>query len=65
MCHFDAIDDPVRYPQGGGLTAQRREARERLRLDAAERFAAGQENALVAKALRPYPLGTAVAQGLE
>jgi hypothetical protein len=34
------------------LTAQRREVREHLRMEAAERFAAGQENALIAKELR-------------
>ena len=44
----------MRYPQGGGLTAQRRESRERLRLAAAERFAAGYKNALVAKELRVH-----------
>lgn len=42
----------MRYPQGGGLTAERRAFRERLRLAAAEMFAAGQDNAMVAKQLR-------------
>lgn len=44
----------MRYPQGGGLTAQRREVRERLRWEAAERFALGQDNALIAKDLRVH-----------
>ncbi|MFG2291486.1 helix-turn-helix domain-containing protein [Streptomyces sp. NPDC048595] len=49
---------PVRGPrprdlrQGGGLTAERQEFRERLRLQAAERFARGEESALIAKDLR-------------
>nr|WP_158716634.1 helix-turn-helix domain-containing protein [Streptomyces sp. NRRL F-5630] len=42
----------MRYPQGGGLTAERREFRERLGLEAAERFARGETNAAVAKELR-------------
>nr|WP_112465886.1 winged helix-turn-helix domain-containing protein [Streptomyces triticisoli] len=42
----------MRYPQGGGLTAERRAFRERIRMEAAEMFAAGQDNALVAKQLR-------------
>src|SRR2546423_613998 len=43
------------YPQGGGLTAERRAFREQIRLETAERFAAGEEdNALVAKALRVH-----------
>ncbi|WP_211269308.1 hypothetical protein [Saccharothrix syringae] len=42
----------TRYAQGGGLTAERREFRERLRLQAAERFADGEENAVIAKDLR-------------
>ncbi|TLS46134.1 transposase [Streptomyces montanus] len=42
----------MRYPQGGGLTAERREFRERLRLEAAERFERGETNAVVAKELR-------------
>ncbi|WP_268252711.1 hypothetical protein [Streptomyces galilaeus] len=29
----------MRYPQGGGLTAERQQFREELRLQAAERFA--------------------------
>ena len=44
----------VRYPQGGGLTAQRREVREHLRLEAADRFALGQDNGLIAKELRVH-----------
>ena len=44
----------MRYPQGGGLTTQRREVHERLRLEAAERFALGQDNALIAKDLRVH-----------
>ncbi|MEU0593926.1 winged helix-turn-helix domain-containing protein [Streptomyces ardesiacus] len=42
----------MRYPQGGGLTAERRAFRERLRMEAAGMFADGQDNAVVAKELR-------------
>ncbi|MEU7205425.1 winged helix-turn-helix domain-containing protein [Streptomyces sp. NPDC045470] len=42
----------MRYPQGGGLTDERRAFRERIRMEAAERFVAGQDNALVARQLR-------------
>jgi transposase len=42
----------MRYPQGGGLTAERRVFRERVRMDAAELFAAGQRNDEIAKRLR-------------
>ncbi|MFI1184384.1 transposase [Streptomyces sp. NPDC020799] len=42
----------MRYPQGGGLTAGRRAFRERIRLEAAELFAAGASNAVIAKVLR-------------
>ncbi|MFI6935467.1 transposase [Streptomyces sp. NPDC050287] len=42
----------MRYPQGGGLAAERREFREELRLKAAERFAQGEATSVVAKALR-------------
>jgi transposase len=42
----------MRYPQGGGLTAERRALRERVRLRAAEMFAADMENALIARELR-------------
>ncbi|MFK8849818.1 winged helix-turn-helix domain-containing protein [Streptomyces sp. Ac-502] len=42
----------MRYPQGGGLTDERRAFRERIRMEAAGRFAAGQGNALVARELR-------------
>ncbi|WP_211269304.1 helix-turn-helix domain-containing protein [Saccharothrix syringae] len=42
----------MRYAQGGGLTDERREFRERLHLQAAERFAAGQTNTVIAKELR-------------
>jgi transposase len=42
----------MRYLQEGGLTAERREFRERLRPDAAERFERGETNAVVAKELR-------------
>jgi transposase len=44
----------VRYAQGEGLTPERQAFRERLRLDAAERFAAGQASALIAKELRVH-----------
>jgi transposase len=42
----------MRYSQGGGLTAERREFRERLRLEAAERFECGETNTVIAKELR-------------
>ncbi|MEU8718477.1 helix-turn-helix domain-containing protein [Streptomyces sp. NPDC048663] len=42
----------MRYPQGGGLTAERRQFRAELRLKAAERFARGGASSVVAKDLR-------------
>ncbi|MFH8344479.1 winged helix-turn-helix domain-containing protein [Streptomyces sp. NPDC018045] len=42
----------MRYAQGGGLTAERREFRERLRLKAVERFARGESNTVIARELR-------------
>jgi transposase len=42
----------MRYAQGGGLTAERRAFRERLRIQAAGRFGAGQDNAVIARDLR-------------
>jgi transposase len=42
----------MRYPQGGGLTPERQAFRERIRLEAVERFAAGVSSAEVAKELR-------------
>ncbi|MFE4922323.1 winged helix-turn-helix domain-containing protein [Streptomyces sp. NPDC056661] len=42
----------MRYAQGGGLTDAERTRRERLRLQAVERFQAGEKNAEVAAALR-------------
>jgi hypothetical protein len=42
----------MRYPQGGGLTAERRAVRERLRLQAAEGFARGEDNQVIARQLR-------------
>lgn len=49
-----AANERVRAGQwrGGGLTAERRQARERLRREAAERLAFGEKNSLVAKDLR-------------
>lgn len=44
----------MRYAQGGGLTAERRAFREQIRLDAGEMFAAGSDNAEVAKVLRVH-----------
>ncbi|MEU6603468.1 helix-turn-helix domain-containing protein, partial [Streptomyces flaveolus] len=41
----------MRYPQGGGLTPERQAFRERIRLETAERFAAGASNVEVAKDL--------------
>ncbi|MFH8407410.1 winged helix-turn-helix domain-containing protein [Streptomyces sp. NPDC018019] len=42
----------MRYAQGGGLTAERREFRARLRLQAVEQFARGETNAVIARELR-------------
>ncbi|MFB7429545.1 winged helix-turn-helix domain-containing protein [Streptomyces hydrogenans] len=42
----------MRYPQGGGLTAERQQFREELRLQAAERFARGEASYVIAKGLR-------------
>ncbi|MEU9671488.1 helix-turn-helix domain-containing protein, partial [Streptomyces bobili] len=42
----------MRYPEGGGLTAERRAFREKIRLRAGERFAAGEKTAVIAKDLR-------------
>ncbi|MFD9429146.1 MULTISPECIES: winged helix-turn-helix domain-containing protein [unclassified Streptomyces] len=42
----------MRYPQGGGLTADRQEFREQLRLEAAERFDRGESSTVIAKDLR-------------
>ncbi|MEU8837264.1 winged helix-turn-helix domain-containing protein [Streptomyces sp900116325] len=42
----------MRYPEGGGLTAERRAFREGIRLKAGVRFAAGEKTAVIAKDLR-------------
>ncbi|HEY9372172.1 MAG TPA: winged helix-turn-helix domain-containing protein [Streptomyces sp.] len=42
----------MRYAQGGGLTDAGRAARERIRLQAVERFAGGEKNREIAAALR-------------
>ncbi|SHN34326.1 Winged helix-turn helix [Streptomyces yunnanensis] len=42
----------MRYPQGGGLTVERQQFREELRLQTAERFARGEASSLIAKELR-------------
>ncbi|WP_331734849.1 helix-turn-helix domain-containing protein [Streptomyces sp. NBC_00887] len=42
----------MRYPEGGGLTAERRAFREGIRLQAGERFAAGEKTAVIAIDLR-------------
>ena len=42
----------MRYAQGGGLTDERRAFREKLRMEAAERFAQGDENPVIAHDLR-------------
>ncbi|MEU3862558.1 winged helix-turn-helix domain-containing protein [Streptomyces sp. NPDC028722] len=42
----------MRYAQGGGLTDERRAFREKLRLEAAERFVQGDGNAVIAHELR-------------
>jgi transposase len=42
----------MRYAQGGGLTAERRRSRERIRNEAGERFGRGERTAVIAKDLR-------------
>ncbi|MFE9797214.1 winged helix-turn-helix domain-containing protein [Streptomyces goshikiensis] len=42
----------MRYPEGGGLTAERRAFREEIRLEAGCRFAAGEKTAVIARDLR-------------
>ncbi|MEJ8645360.1 winged helix-turn-helix domain-containing protein [Streptomyces sp. MS1.HAVA.3] len=42
----------MRYPEGGGLTAERRAFREAIRLEAGVRFVAGEKTAVIAKDLR-------------
>ncbi|SOF02084.1 Transposase [Streptomyces sp. OV198] len=42
----------MRYAQGGGLTAERRRLRERIRYEAGERFARGEKTTVIAKDLR-------------
>ncbi|MGW9137624.1 IS630 family transposase [Streptomyces sp. NPDC055681] len=42
----------MRYPEGGGLTAERRAFREVIRLQAGRRFAAGEKTTVIAKDLR-------------
>ncbi|MFB7175366.1 helix-turn-helix domain-containing protein [Streptomyces sp. NPDC056254] len=42
----------MRYPEGGGLTAERRAFREGIRLQAGQRFAAGEKTVVIAKELR-------------
>ncbi|WP_443066117.1 IS630 family transposase [Streptomyces sp. NBC_00523] len=42
----------MRYPQGGGLAAERQQFREELRLQAAGRFAKGEASSVIAKDLR-------------
>ncbi|MFF9127997.1 winged helix-turn-helix domain-containing protein [Streptomyces sp. NPDC014889] len=42
----------MRYPQGGGLTSERQQFREELRLQAAERFTRGEASSVIAKDLR-------------
>lgn len=44
----------MRYTQGGGLTAERRSFRERVRLEAAVRFAVGLNNVTIAHELRVH-----------
>ncbi|MFF4427386.1 helix-turn-helix domain-containing protein [Streptomyces sp. NPDC001549] len=41
----------LRYPEGGGLTAERRAFREGIRLQAGERFVAGEKTEVIAKEL--------------
>ncbi|MEU9978877.1 helix-turn-helix domain-containing protein [Streptomyces sp. NPDC051014] len=42
----------MRYAEGGGLTAERRAFRERIRLQAGGRFTVGEKTAVIAKGLR-------------
>nr|WSS66286.1 winged helix-turn-helix domain-containing protein [Streptomyces sp. NBC_01177] len=42
----------MRYSEGGGLTAERRAFREEIRLQAGQRFAAGEKTSVIAKNLR-------------
>ncbi|MFG2015557.1 helix-turn-helix domain-containing protein [Actinomadura geliboluensis] len=42
----------ARYPQGGGMTDAGRDRRERVRMQAAQWFAAGRANARIAADLR-------------
>ncbi|MFB8177642.1 winged helix-turn-helix domain-containing protein [Streptomyces sp. NPDC055966] len=42
----------MRYAQGGGVTPGEQEKRERLRLEAAERFARGEKTEVIARELR-------------
>jgi hypothetical protein len=44
----------MRYPQGGGLTAERQAFREQLRMEAAEGFGTGEDNADIATQLRVH-----------
>jgi hypothetical protein len=44
----------VRYPQGGGLTAEQQAFRELIRMEAADRFAASEDSAVIAKVLRVH-----------
>ncbi|MEU0072547.1 hypothetical protein ABZ027_23800 [Streptomyces sp. NPDC006332] len=47
----------MRYAQGGGLTDERRAFREKLRLEAAERFQSGDENVIIAQVVGEAGLG--------
>ncbi|WP_323138599.1 helix-turn-helix domain-containing protein [Streptomyces sp. NBC_01571] len=42
----------MRYAQGGGLTPQGQAVRERVRMRAADGFARGEKNVVIAKRLR-------------
>lgn len=42
----------MRYAQGGGLSDERRQFREGIRIQAAERFASGKPSSVIAKELR-------------
>ncbi|WP_443054704.1 helix-turn-helix domain-containing protein [Streptomyces sp. NBC_00334] len=42
----------MRYVRGGGLTDERRAFRDQLRIEAAQRFAQGDENPVIAHDLR-------------
>ncbi|GAA3750829.1 hypothetical protein GCM10023082_53570 [Streptomyces tremellae] len=53
-------DGGMRYPQGGGLTAERQQFREGVRVRVAERFAGGEASSVIVKDLRVKDLRVSV-----